>query len=535
MLGATLMLIVCAWIGLLGAAGQRDGAKCFSAMHMTMLVIMWLVVPFLTSDSLSREVREGTLPLLFLTPLRARDIVTSKAMALGWRVFTIWLAVIPVLSIPLLMGGVDWREVLMSVELNFSSMLLALGAGLLASSWCRRWVRAMALTMVLCFLLAPIYSLLHVFTVAGIVSIASPSMNFGQNPRISELCGDSFVFLTNAGQEWSQALQSLSAVERKAWLVAEAASVVLSFGLFMALVNMASRRVSRCWQSLPRSARAEKLERAFLQPVVWRSLLRRWMKRKLERNPVGWLGHRTWSGRLVIWSWFGIVTVVYCGGLPAFGFSEEFESMQRVMAWLLLGSLAVSAAGSFQRERENGVLELLLVAPLSESQIIGGRLRGLWGQFMPAIVLLLGVWIYSRALQSRGSFGWTWRGAVGWAGSGAPSWDPTPGVLLFFCASFVALPMVGLYYSLIRRTFFGAFVSTMVFAVVLAPLISSAFQFYTRGFYLGLGVPGMAPPFIVRLRGFDSATVIEIGIGVIYYFRLREIFRQRRFAFNRSQ
>jgi hypothetical protein len=359
--------------------------------------------------------------------------------------------------------------------------------------------------------------------------MASPNMNFGQNPRIGELFGDSFVFLTNAGQEWGQALQALSAGERKAWLLAEVASVVLSFGLFLALVNMASRRVARCWQALPRSPRAEKLERAFLQPVLWRSLLRRWMKHKLERNPVGWLGHRTWSGRLVIWSWFGIVTVVYSGGLPAFGFSEEFETLQRVMAWLLLGSMAVSAAGSFQRERENGVLELLLVAPLSESQIIGGRLRGLWGQFMPAIVLLLGVWTYSRMLQNRGYTNWsTWPG-------GSPPYS-APGVVLFFCASFVALPMVGLYYSLIRRTFFGAFVSTIGYAVLLAPLISSAFQFYTRGFYLGLGVPGMrSTPFMVRMRGFDSATLIEIGIGVIYYFRLREIFRQRRFAFNRSQ
>jgi len=56
--------------------------------------------------------------------------------------------------------------------------------------------------------------------------------------------------------------------------------------------------------------------------------------------------------------------------------------------------MAGSAAGSFRRERDTGVLELLLVAPLRESQLIGGRLRALWGRFLPSIILLCGVWIY---------------------------------------------------------------------------------------------------------------------------------------------
>src|SRR5438876_1559811 len=60
-------------------------------------------------------------------------------------------------------------------------------------------------------------------------------------------------------------------------------------------------------------------------------------------------------------------------------------------AWLLIASFTAAAAGSFRRERENGFLELMLVAPLGEWQIIGGRLRGLWGQFVPAIAVFLGM------------------------------------------------------------------------------------------------------------------------------------------------
>ena len=40
------------------------------------------------------------------------------------------------------------------------------------------------------------------------------------------------------------------------------------------------------------------LENTFCQPVFFRGFLQRWMKRRLEANPVGWLEQRSWSGRL---------------------------------------------------------------------------------------------------------------------------------------------------------------------------------------------------------------------------------------------
>ena len=75
-------------------------------------------------------------------------------------------------------------------------------------------------------------------------------------------------------------------------------------------------------------------------------------------------------------------------------YRRGFDLIQNLLAWLLILAVAVSSAGSFRRERETGLLELLLVSPLREWQIIGGRLRGLWTQFIPAMVLLLGCWLY---------------------------------------------------------------------------------------------------------------------------------------------
>jgi ABC-type transport system involved in multi-copper enzyme maturation permease subunit len=184
--------------------------------------------------------------------------------------------------------------------------------------------------------------------------------------------------------------------------------------------------------------------------VIGVAFLRGWMRRKLARNPIGWLEQRRWSGRLVTWSWFAIIISVQSAVLTDSNFFRSYGGAQAVMACLLAGSMAASAAGSFRRERETGVLELLLVSPLTTGQIIGGRLRGLWGQFLPSIVMLLGVWIYFATIlrsvdYNRGELGSVW----------------------FFLVTFAVVPVIGLYFSVRCKAFISAFLFTLAFVFVL--------------------------------------------------------------------
>jgi hypothetical protein len=126
------------------------------------------------------------------------------------------------------------------------------------------------------------------------------------------------------------------------------------------------------------------------------------MKRKLETNPIGWLEQRTWSGRLLTWGWLAIIISLYSTILTDPSFFQRTSTPQNVMGWMLVLSMAISTAGSFRRERESGVLELLLVSPIGERTIISGRLRGLWNQFLPAFGLLLIVWAYLSSLSLTG-------------------------------------------------------------------------------------------------------------------------------------
>src|SRR5687768_12538575 len=84
------------------------GALVFSRLNAHLFVAIWILVPLLTADSISRERREGTLGLLFLTPLRASGIVFGKVFAQGIRAFTLFAAILPVAILPHLLGGVGW-------------------------------------------------------------------------------------------------------------------------------------------------------------------------------------------------------------------------------------------------------------------------------------------------------------------------------------------------------------------------------------------------------------------------------------------
>ena len=160
------------------------------------------------------------------------------------------------------------------------------------------------------------------------------------------------------------------------------------------------------------------------------------------------------------WAWFAIIISVYSAVLTDRSFFRGSGAIQILIGWSLAISMAVSATGSFRRERETGVLELLLVSPLTTRQIISGRLWGLWGQFLPSVIALLGIWAYFISIFAQGH-----------------SFDSGFGNLSqvwFFAVSFLVIPMVGLYFSVQCRHFISALLLTLGFVFVLPLLLTVA-------------------------------------------------------------
>lgn len=445
-LGVTALLVVALFFGINNGFSPNLGGKLFARLNLTLFCCIWILVPLLTADCISRERREGTLGLLFLTPLKPRDIVLAKSLAHGLRAATLCVAVVPVLAIPFLMGGVSWKEAIWSLLVNFASFCWALSAGLLASSRSRQWMRALVTAATWAFFFFLLFCFAHglaAFSVAPWVP-SSHELTLGQLLWAILMGGVALLVDLEGGRSYLAG--SILGRGNAQWLVAAGALPAISLLALTSVILLAARNIRRGWQEEPPSARQIWWQRTFCTPVYWQSFFRRWMRRKLERNPIGWLQQRTWSGRLVTWSWLAILVSFYSFAVADQRFFRGFFGvLQAVMGWLLVGSMALSAAGSFRRERESGVLELLLVAPLSVGQIMGGRLRGLWGQFFLAMALLLAVWLYLATVF--GDFE-------------TRSW-------MYFATTYLTLPVIGLYFSLRRANFISALLWTLAVGVFL--------------------------------------------------------------------
>ena len=94
-----------------GGGLSMVGRRMFAVLGVFGTVYALLAGPFATADCLSRERREGTLGLLFLTDLRSYDVVLGKMAAASLHLVLDLVAALPVVAMPVLMGG----DVLLSV------------------------------------------------------------------------------------------------------------------------------------------------------------------------------------------------------------------------------------------------------------------------------------------------------------------------------------------------------------------------------------------------------------------------------------
>src|SRR5262249_30752973 len=101
---------------------------------------------FLTADCLCSERREGTLGLLFLTDLRGFDVVLGKLVANSVTAAYALLAIVPMLGMPLLMGGTTLGEFGRMVLVLAVTLALSLAAGMLASALCEETRNAMLMS-----------------------------------------------------------------------------------------------------------------------------------------------------------------------------------------------------------------------------------------------------------------------------------------------------------------------------------------------------------------------------------------------------
>ncbi len=462
--GAAIIFSLCFLTAFLGAGPMQrvTGDQIFWRLHMALFAGIWLVVPALTADSISRERREGTLGLLFLTPLTPIGVVLGKTTVLMLRAAMILAAALPLLTGCVVLGGVGWYYLAASFAFNSSALCLALAAGILASACSRRLARALLAAQLLA-------GLFLVLSMAFLVEVGTTMSGLKGNAITPWTFFEIFLWCANCANVWQQDAV-LTAVWQKITVVMIAGSPLFAVAVLMASLWAASRIVGRTWRETPRLPAVHRLGDRFTTPVIFRAWLLRFQRRNLGRAPLQWLQQRSWNARVTKWGWCLGIT-----GTETILSGDSHYAALAAQPWvagaLLLG-ISSAGASSYGVERDTGLLELLLVAPVSEAALIRARISALGRQFLPATSVLLGSWIYLAGTFSEFRSQW-----VLW---------------LRFLVIAVTVAAAGLYFALQFRHFLAAWLSTIGCAMLLPLFIALLTpEFRPGSFMLSLGLAAM--------------------------------------------
>jgi len=367
------------WVCNLTARGQPPtelGKSLFSVLTILAFAYCLLIGPFLTTDSISSEKREGTLGLLFLTDLSSFDVVLGKWVATSLAGFYGLLAVLPVLGIPLLLGGGtpgEYGRVALAVV---NAILFSLTAGMFVSALSREQTKAILGSFILVLALSGLLPGLMVLLVKGFlgrgiagfppVALASPIYT-GQFALEAS-------YRVNPKMFWL----SLGIVHALCWLFMIATLII----------------VARVWRQDPVQSGP------VLRWVLRLGRTGRWQRRlnrRLERNPIYALASRHRWPHWVFWALVGIVTInIYwltVGVRQNPAASPFHQRFSLAMVFINRVWIAAMACRFLVEARRSGALEIILTTPLAVKTILRGRRRALLRLFFwPVLAIAVLHW-----------------------------------------------------------------------------------------------------------------------------------------------
>lgn len=360
------------WLGGDWLVGQNTGRELFAGLTLLALACCVAAGPVFTADVLSEEKREGTLGLLFLTDLRAHDVVLGKLAATSVTAVFSLLAVLPVVALSLLLGGVALGEFARVVLVLVNTLGFSLAVGMAVSALCEQARSAFALTSFVLFLATV---------------VAAWWMDGGP---VSTPGAVSWVQMVSPVGAWFASAAPQFAADPATFWRALAGAHLVGWGF----LGLAAWWTGRAW----REATAWQLSEA------WQVRLRDWWlgeravrealrRRLLDANPVLWLGSRHALKRDLLWGFMGVALAVWLATRLFSSVQWWSVGMTAVIAFFLQVTLkwlaASEAAFRFAEDRRSGALELLLTTGLRTDEVVGGQMAAMRRLFaLPCAALL---------------------------------------------------------------------------------------------------------------------------------------------------
>jgi hypothetical protein len=386
-----------------------------------------------TADCVSEEKREGTLGLLFLTDLKGYDVVLGKLAATSLNSFYGLVAILPLLALPLLLGGVTageyWRVVLALLNILFFSLC----AGLAASSCSTKQQQASVATVLVILLICAV----PLLTFTNIFFPLSPV--YGFHKAFAE------YYTSGHAGFWG----SFGATQLWSWL----------------LLAWASLAAPRSWQETEvRGQWPAKPRRRWLNWKIGRNESREEM---LKLNPVLWLAARG-QGRTPVLNLFVVIAVIQAAVFTVAAspdYLDLFIGCAVALNFIVKILLAEQAARFFAEARRENALEMLLGTPLTHEQIINGQVAALERLFLvPVFIILLAEFIGGLAGLFFSSLISSDKEAASMLGGfvfGALIY------LALFCADVAAVIWAGMYFGLTAKNPGQAATKTVLFVLVM--------------------------------------------------------------------
>jgi hypothetical protein len=403
----------------------------------------WLAGIRYASDSLSQEKREGTLGLLFLTDLRGYDVVLGKLAFIAVRTFQVLMALLPVMSIGLVLGGLTPGEFWRTAAALANTLFFTLSVGLCVSAVSRRSPAALAGTASALLLLT-----IGPYLATGLASRlhwAELDLLNGISPAAAARAASDLAYGAGPRVFWA----SLALCQAVAWLALILASVILP----------------RSWQEHHGRAPRQTPDAPTPAPKASRSAREAAFRRQLlDINPIYWLSARNRRERT--WSWV-FLAMILSGAASQFlvtwltgGHSLGLPVVLAFsLGFLIKLWVAWHSAATLAEARHAGAMELILATPLRVDEILRGQWQALRRVFIwpvIAMLLLLIAPLTEPLLRAGGAPGGTW--------------FLSPAVALFQMVSFVAdvtaVAMVGMWMGLSRRGPVRAFAGTVLYTMV---------------------------------------------------------------------
>ena len=419
-LGAGLATLFAGFAGAISPGSAGHGMVC--VLGITGLVIALIEGTMVTADAISSERREGTLGLLFLTDLKAHDIVLGKLAARASRSFNMLLAMLPVPALGMLSGGVVLGEVPLIMAALMNVLFVSASCGMCVSARGRSERRVFFQSIVAVFLLC-----------IGVPLIGEAWHHWIGGTWFREAC-----FMVSPVTAVMVILAGTATATTGEWIL----MLGLPHALGWALLGAACWRLHHSWR--------DEMRVTLAVPAPARTSWRHWWRALVQgpRRPVGdlpplrWLAERRDSPRgmlaslsMVLLGMVLLVLLIDSKSLlePAFLVITGF-----VLHSVFAMKSDAMACQALLEEKQSGMLELLLLTPIGAEQILDDTLLALKRQFMWPVVFLLGI---DAVLM-----------AGGWLGCEEP-WEGVAWVLLY--GLMVFLMLFGSYTSVWTQIYLG--------------------------------------------------------------------------------